>query len=226
MPAYSSYKISLAGERADIEAATTVAGAVFHDKNMVGREIIDIVKNDEVVWVDDVSKLAEKMVRAARGLKLMTIVGTVDTGESAGEYMDFLVKYEDGKLSVQSSCWYLVLEAGKYANYEDFCKAYSGCTEEVFEILRKGRYFMLDSGNGGIATEVPLDEAEEVDLDCEAVYLSQKDLELPSIPVSKCECGTVISIEKNNDTLFPLYVGTSLPVACAKCGKKYKLFLD
>lgn len=222
MPAYSSYKIALAGAKADIEAATAVIAGVFGNKDMNGKENIEIEKTDKVVWVDDVTRLAEKTVKAAPGLEKLSIEGTVD----AGEYMNFLIKYEEGKLAVQSSCWYLILEAGKFENYEEFCKVYTGASEEAFEILRQRTYYMLDSGNGDIAPEVELDEAEYVDLESEAVYLTEKDLELPTIPVCKCSCGTIVSIEKNNDVLYPLYVGSSLPVACKTCGKKYKLYLE
>lgn len=226
MPACSSYKISLSGSRADIDAATAIISGVFSDGTLAGKASVDIVKNTKVVWVDDVAKLAEKMVKAAPELALIAITGAVDTGENVGEHMDFFIKYENGALSVQSSCWYLVLEAGKYENYEAFCKDYSGCTEEAFEILRQRTYYMLDSGSGDIVTEVPLDEPEFIDLESTAVYLTEKDLELPAIPVCKCECGTIITIEKTQDALYPLYIGSSLPVACKNCRKKYKLYLD
>ena len=226
MPAFSHYKIALQGENADIMTATNIMAASLQDNSVAGKAEFYVERNYDVVWVDDVTKMAEKAVKAAPGLKLVTIEGTVDTSESAGEYMNFLIKYENGELSVASSCWYLILEAGKFESYEEFCKSYTGCSEEAFEILRQRTYYMLDSGAGDIVTEVPLDEPEMVDLESTTVYLTQKDIELPTIPVCKCECGAIVSIEKSNEALYPLYVGSSLPVACKNCGRKFKLYLD
>jgi len=42
MPAYSSYKISFAGEKADIEAATTILSAVFGDKIPMNEYMVNV----------------------------------------------------------------------------------------------------------------------------------------------------------------------------------------
>ncbi|MDY3281661.1 hypothetical protein [Dysosmobacter sp.] len=224
MHACSDYTIKLAGAEDEIKKATAVLAAAFQDESLMGKDCITIEGSYQFVWVQDVVKLAELMVRNAPDLSSLTISGTVDTSESAGEYMDFLIKYENGILSVQSSCWYLILHADEFDDYAEFSEVYQGYSEEEYEELRKCPHYILNSGNGDLVTEVPLDEPEVIDLDAASVYIEEEAAALSPVPVCRCECGNEVTLEQN-DEIFLLYTGESMPVSCEKCGKKYKVFL-
>lgn len=165
MHAYSNYTIILVGAEDEIKKATAVLAVAFHDESLTGKDFIEIEETYQFVWVQDVVKLAELMVKNSPNLSSLTISGTVDTSESAGEYMDFLIEYENGTLSVQSSCWYVILNAEEFADYEEFSEFYEGYSEEEYEKLRQGPHYILDSGDGDIVTEVPLGDPEVIDLD-------------------------------------------------------------
>lgn len=224
MHACSDYTINLVGTEEEIKKATAVLAVVFDDESLFGRDCIKIEETYQFVWVQDVTKLAELMVKNAPTISGFTISGTVDTSESAGEYMNFVIKYENGVLSVQSSCWYLILDADEFDDYDEFCEVYEGYSEEEYEELKKCPHYILDSGDGDIVTEVPLDDPEVIDLDAATVYVDENIVELSPIPVCHCECGNEVTLE-NNDEIFALYTGESLPVTCDKYGKKYKVFM-
>ncbi len=224
MNAFSNYTIELVGTDEEIKKATAVLARAFDDESMCGKNRIEIEETYQFVWVEDVAKLAELMVKNAPTISGFTISGTVDTSESSGEYMDFIIKYENGSLSVQSSCWYLILDADEFDDYDEFCEVYEGHSKEEYEELKKRPHYILDSGNGDIVTEVPLDDPEVIDLDAEPVYVDENTIRLSPIPVCQCECGNEVTLE-NNEEVFTLYTGESLPVSCDKCGKKYKVFM-
>lgn len=103
------------------------------------------------------------MVKAAP-LVSFEISGVVDASESYGENMNFFIRYENGALSVQTSCWYRTLDAYEFSDYENFCEVYDGYSKEEFEKLRRCPHFILDSGEGEVVTEVPLDDPKVIDL--------------------------------------------------------------
>lgn len=224
MHACSDYTIKLVGTEEEIEKATAVVAVAFHDESLLGKDCIEIEETYQFVWVQDIVKLAELMVKNSPNLSSLTISGTVDTSESAGEYMDFLIKYENGTLTVQSSCWYLILDADEYDDYEEFSEDYEGYSEEEYEELRQCPHYILNSGDGDIVTEVPLDDPEVIDLDATNVYIEAEAAKLSPVPVCRCECGTEVTLVKD-DNIFALYTGESLPTSCEKCGKKYKVFM-
>lgn len=224
MHACSDYTIKLVGTEDEIENATAVVAVAFHDESLLGKDCIEIEETYQFVWVQDIVKLAELMVKNSPNLSSLTISGTVDTSESAGEYMDFLIKYENGTLTVQSSCWYLLLDADEYDDYEEFGEDYEGYSEEEYEELRQCPHYILNSGDGDIVTEVPLDDPEVIDLDATNVYIEAEAVKLSPAPVCRCECGTEVTLVKD-DNIFALYTGESLPTSCEKCGKKYKVLM-
>lgn len=224
MHAYSTYTIKLDGSTEDIKKATAVLAVAFDDDSMVGQNPVEIEETCQIVWVHDVVRLAELMVKNAPDISFFIISGIVDTSESAGEYMNFVIKYENGSLTVQSSCWYLILYADEFDDYDEFCEVYDGYSEDEFEELRKCTHYVLDSGSGDIVTEVPLDDPEVIDLDATTVYVDENIGELSLIPLCQCECGNKVTL-KNNNEIFVLYTGASMSVYCDKCGKKYKVLM-
>ena len=130
MNAFSNYTIELVGTDEAIKKATAVLARAFDDESMCGKNRIEIEETYQFVWVEDVAKLAELMVKNAPTISGFTISGTVDTSESSGEYMDFIIKYENESLSVQSSCWYLIFDADEFDDYDEFCEVYEGHSKE------------------------------------------------------------------------------------------------
>lgn len=57
--------------------------------------------------------------------------------------MDFIIKYENGSLSVQSSCWYLILDADEFDDYDEFCEVYEGHSKEEYEELKSALTIFL-----------------------------------------------------------------------------------
>lgn len=167
MNACSDYTIKLVGTDEDVKMATTVLANAFDDESMLGMKCIKIEETYEFVWVEEVVKLAEQMVKQAPTISGFTISGTVDA-MSSGENMSFIIKYENGSLTVQTSCWYLIVDVDYVDNYDDFCEIYEGRSEEEYEEMKKSPqrpHYILDSGDGDIVTEVPLGEPIVIDLD-------------------------------------------------------------
>lgn len=128
------------------------------------------------VWLEDIEALAAKMAKIAP-LASFTLDGVVDTSESAGEYMDFLIEYSNKKLTRSSSCWYL--ESGEayfkdcYPDYDEFCKEFWDkeqnrplYTEEEYEEFCTWEFvFFIGDHYKKLVSEVPLDYKEELDID-------------------------------------------------------------
>ena len=87
MHAFSNYTIKLVGTDEEIKKATAVLARAFDDESMCGKNRIEIEETYQFVWVEDVAKLAELMVKNAPTISGFTISGTVDTSESSGEYV-------------------------------------------------------------------------------------------------------------------------------------------
>lgn len=149
MHAYSFFTVDLTANEPDINRLSAFLSNelddqdCFDDFDSEGKDTNKIVNvSFEVeecyacVWLDDIEELAVKMVRLASDASF-SLKGVVDSSESAGECMNFIIEYCNGKLTSRSSCWYIERGEGHY---------------------------MLDSGAGPIVTEVPLDDPEEIDL--------------------------------------------------------------
>ena len=164
MHACSDYTIRLTGTEEELQKATAVLAAAFDDASLLGKDCIPIEETYRFVWVEDIAELARQVVKTVPALAGLTISGTVDTSESAGEYMDFYIQYEAGSLTVQSSCWYVILDAEEYADYEEFSEEFEDYSEEDFAELRQCPHYILDSGEGELVTKVPLGEKQEIPL--------------------------------------------------------------
>ena len=169
MHAHSSYDIRIEGTQEEIDAIAEVVS------EFVGEEVeqdsnISVEETYECVWLEDIVVLAIQMAKAAPAAKF-EIEGVVDTSESAGEYMDFLITYKDKQLVSKNSCWYVTMNAYAYADYEEFSEDYLDendeprFTEEQYEEFLEGDYYILESGNGDCVNEVPLDCEKVVEID-------------------------------------------------------------
>ena len=98
------------------------------------------------------------------------IEGHIDTSESAGEYMDFLIEYQNRTLISKSSSWYIQAYLCDFDNYNEFAQAYCDkkgkpkLTQEQFESFKYDDVYILNSGSGDFVREVPLDTVYELDL--------------------------------------------------------------
>ena len=118
---------------------------------------------DEFYGNDDTDEVEELAVSIANALpdSEFTIKGYIDTSESAGEYMDFLIEYKNNTLVSKSSCWYVYMHANDFDNYADFAEHYSDengdprFDEEQYEAFKVGEYFILESGEGDCVDKVP-----------------------------------------------------------------------
>lgn len=169
MQAFASYNINLFGSEANIATATSILAEVFENESFKGQKNIYIQESYKVVWVEHITSIAKRIVREAPTLTDLVIEGYTDS-ESDGTMMDFLIKYEQRQLTVQSSEWYSVFGAFGM-DYDEFCEEFCDedgeplYSEEKFEeiINSDHPYFVVGDENRVIVDEVPLGEPEEVD---------------------------------------------------------------
>jgi len=174
MHAHSDYTIKIKGNN---DEKTAVAEAINqHLRGEYGFDkegIMEVEDTYEVVWLEELQSMAVEMAKAAKGCEF-TIEGVVDTSESAGEYMDFKIQYNEGTLASDNSCWYLDDSTETYGNdYRTFCKereyeeGEEPITQEEFEDIVNNHFgylFTLESGDGDIVFEVPLAKHEVISL--------------------------------------------------------------
>ena len=110
MHAHSDYTIKLIGTEHDRKKAAAILGELlqenFDEAGFVETGVAEIEETYEVVFFEDIVDMAERIAGAAANAEL-TIEGTVDTSESAGEYMDFDISCKAGQMTTRSSDWYL-----------------------------------------------------------------------------------------------------------------------
>lgn len=165
MGAWSTYSIKFNGKKESVKMVTELLSSLF-GAHLKIKEENEVAVNEErkYVWVEDISnQLAVEMVKAASDVEFV-IQGTVDTSEQAGEYMDFIIEYKNQKLTERSSCWYVENIEG----IEDFFEESDDWDEKEIEdnferFMELGKY-ILDSGDGEIVDEVPLDEPVEIEI--------------------------------------------------------------
>ena len=150
MHAYSFFTVDLTATESDINKLTAFLSNKLDDQDCFddfdfegegNKKLLNVSFEVEecyaCVWLDDIEELAVRMVRLASDASFR-LKGVVDSSESAGELMNFIIEYSNDKLTSRSSCWYIERGEG---------------------------YYVLDSGDGPVVTEVPLDDPEEIDLD-------------------------------------------------------------
>ena len=176
MHAHSSYLIRVSGTKKEIDSISQVLSESFSDETIVIPEpvanttdyslVVGINETYQVVLLENITEMAEKMAEAAKG-SFFSIDGTIDTSESAGEYMDFSITYESKTIEVRSSAWYCII--GENTTYEEFCEWYDDEEDGhkfSLEEFENGNYY-LERGPGEIVAEVPLDDVDIIELEPE-----------------------------------------------------------
>lgn len=170
MQACASYSIDLCGTQADINTATVILAEVFENDSFKGMISISIEESYKVVWVEQLTSLAKRIVRAAPELTNLKIEGYTDS-DGDGTVMDFLIQYQQRKLTVAATDWYSMLES-QYFDYDEFCEDFCGedgeplYSEEEFEQFTASDwpYFVVgECGEEKIVDEVPFAEPKEID---------------------------------------------------------------
>ena len=122
---------------------------------------IEFEESYRLVWLEDLVDAARKLSRLCKGKTSFTMSGTIDTSESAGEYMDYRIEFKEDMLKVRNSPWYLVYWGTNDWNdsYEDFCEQFDKeedvgaekhtYSEEFFKKLRVAGEWYSTNGFGG-----------------------------------------------------------------------------
>ena len=171
MHAHSNYTIKFKGEPDDIKKALSIIKEKLDIDVSGTTDTVEIIEEYTLVWVENITEdLALTIAKTSPELTF-TVKGVVDASESAGEYMDFSISYIDGKLTEETSCWYIIIEMYPDIKYEDFCDDYCDqegnplCSEEEYEELKDNEeVFVLESGNGKIVTKVTLSDIREIEI--------------------------------------------------------------
>lgn len=146
MGKFSSYTIEFTGTVEDIDVAKEAVLGILGDYCLeTAEDKIEVQEEYELVWVEVIAnELAVPLAEEAPNLEFV-ISGVVDTSESAGEYMDFLIEYRNRKMTVRTSDWYRRVCADFYNSYEAFCADFHDkegtalCTEVQYQKFRKDR---------------------------------------------------------------------------------------
>ena len=170
MHAHSDYTIKLIGTEHDRKKAAAILGELLQENfdaaGFVETGVAEIEETYEVVFFEDIVDMAERIAGAAANAEL-TIEGTVDTSESAGEYMDFDISCKAGQMTTRSSDWYLYPDDVEGITYEEYLEEYdSTCTKEDFEHMQAG-WFAVETGSGFetvMMQEVPKEHIESYPL--------------------------------------------------------------
>lgn len=173
MHAHSDYKIEIYGADEEVANVAEVLANAFEkdeffrfDKTDFIRDgVLNVEETYKVVFLEDITALALEMAKAAMG-STFTIEGFIDTSESAGEYMDFLISYTEGELEEKSSCWYMYPDSDlEDMTYEEYCEDYGDdYSEDDFEKMKKG-WFIVETKKGDILMEtVPLDQVRSIEV--------------------------------------------------------------
>ena len=171
MHAHSDYKIEIYGADEEVAAVAEVLANAFEkdaffrfDKaDFIRDGILNVEETYAVVFLEDITALALEMAKVAMA-STFTIEGVIDTSESAGEYMNFLICYTEGELEEKSSCWYMYPDGDlEDMTYEEYCEDYGDdYSEEDFEKMKKG-WFIVETSKGDVMmATVPLDQVRTI----------------------------------------------------------------
>lgn len=171
MHAHSDYKIEITSGKDNVAAvaellADSFGNDEFNKEDFIQNCAVYIKETYNVVYVEDITDLATAMATIAPK-SAFTIEGVVDTSESAGEYMNFLITYADGELKEHSSNWYMYPdELVQFMTYEEYCDDYGDeYTEDDFEKMQKG-WFIVEKSlfENELMESVPLDQVRIIEL--------------------------------------------------------------
>ena len=176
MHGHSNYRITINGTEDEKVAIAEILGKAFergeffklNKDDVIQDGIINVREPYDVVFLEDITNMALEMARAAIGSSF-TIKGVIDTSESAGEYMDFVISYSGGELEEKSSWWYMYPDSClEDMSYEEYCEDYGeDYSEEDFEKMKMG-WFIVETRKGDVMmATVPLDQVRTIKVETE-----------------------------------------------------------
>lgn len=163
MDASANYQITIKGTGDEIEKIGSALKETIKDVEYVVDEHIEIDRTSDCVFEDEICELAKVMAKKAAKASFV-MEGVIDTSSTAGEYMDFCIKFDGKTLSASFSDWYLEDWMGKFDSYESFCDEFceTDCvfTEDDYSRFKEHEFlFTLETEDGDIfVTEVPLND--------------------------------------------------------------------
>lgn len=192
MRPFASYKITLRGAKAEIKKGLFCITDIIEDQENELSELIDRYDLDEMdendpavteeqieiretydcVWIEDIEKLAIDIATAVPAVQFSVKGHIEDTSDDAGDEMDFHVFYQEGKLFLQTTDWYLYIHMVDFPDYASFsakvCDLYGNprYSEEDYEGFRAcaDEWYILDSGQGEFSTDAPLRDPVRIKL--------------------------------------------------------------
>lgn len=163
MHAYTDFQFVFTGSKAQKQILVEMLEETFGEDEIEKEgKFYMIEESYDLVFAEDIADFAIQMARNAPKAGFV-ITGTIDSSESAGEYMDFRFCYENGKLTEELSDWYLEVEAEEDSSYEEFRQIYP-CTEEEYNRLPKAPLYYLAGQEEHFVTKVPLSEPKEIEI--------------------------------------------------------------
>ena len=149
-------ELDLAGQvREVVENAANDVNVYFESDGSLNFE-----ESYALVWYEDIVDVAKVLAGLCKGKTGFVIDGTVDTSESAGEYMDFYISFKDDVLSCESSPWYLCYNGTDCwdDDYDTFCEEFDRpedvengvhtYSEEFFNALKTNDEWYTTNGFG------------------------------------------------------------------------------
>ena len=162
MHGHTSFEIRIDGSDDNVKAINDVIKDIITDEDFDEGSEIEIEETYKCVDLEEITDMAIKMVKSAPGASF-EMNGVIDTSESAGELMDFAFAYDSGRLTRQSSDWYIETCIEDYESYDEFIDEWEDeagdLSEEQFEDLRDENEFVffVETEEGTVVmNEVPL----------------------------------------------------------------------
>lgn len=114
----------------------------------------------ETVYIARVKHTYERLLEHVQ--RHVALEGTIDTSETAGEYMDFCVFSDNGQIKVKCSPWYMEICMDDIDDYESFCDIAGDCTEEEYAFAGEKEFvYILETAEGEeLADDIPLYDCE------------------------------------------------------------------
>lgn len=161
----TTYHIILTGDDEQINAANEFLRKSITDKRFVVDSDIIIRQTQSYVYSEEVIELARGLAGVSPALSFI-IKGFIDTADSAGELMDFEIKFEAGRLTAAFSDWYIDTLMSSYDSYEDFCDFFFECDENEYNVLKNNEFaYIIETDDGDIlAAEIPLKDPVIIEL--------------------------------------------------------------
>ena len=159
MDAFTTFNVTINGNSDSINKIGTAIKETIKDVDFeIAKEML-IEETYDCVFEEDLCELAKSIARVA-GNASFEIKGHIDTSASAGEYMDFLIQLQNGKLTAQFSDWYVETCMESFDDYEDFCEGFFECSQEEYDKFSDCEFVnIIEAAEGDyLSKDVPLGE--------------------------------------------------------------------